>query len=50
MMNQNEKLSYLKELFLKTGNLYTWHFKDMAVLCWEILMRNLSTHFLSGVL
>ena len=32
-MNQNEKLSYLKELFLKTGNLYTWHFTpDMKLI------------------
>lgn len=32
-MNQNEKLDYLKELFLETNSLYTWHFTpDMELL------------------
>lgn len=32
-MNQNDKLDYIKELFLKTDSLYTWHFSpDMELL------------------
>lgn len=32
-MNQDEKLNYLKELFLETGSIYTWHFTpDMKLI------------------
>lgn len=49
-MTQNEKLDYIKDLFLETDSLYTWHFSpDMKLLSHNCpLGENLKNVFMLG--